>query len=448
MAIGNRLVLRSGFSIIIGLLVISAVMAWRIHETFSQRSYEIHHNFVQQREVLTILRTALWMSVVEVRDFSVGATPDPNAAVARLVALRRNADQQLERLKETTRRKEAVAALELQFSELWSAVEKVVEWDEQPATRYAYIQGELSRRRDEVANMLRDIERWSRHSLTASEEQLQETRDSAARRLLAMLATCVICGLLVAQFSIRYSDRLEGEAEARFAEVSEAKAHLEHLSARLMEVQEEERTRLSHELHDEVVQNLAVLKMEIVGVIAGAGTLPPRAAARLSRARELAEKTVAEVRNISVLLRPSLLDDLGLGPALQWQIEEFTRRTGVRCELAESGLADDLPDTVKTCVYRVTQEALRNCEKHSGATAVRVIVTQTEKGLDTAIEDNGSGFPAKRVQRPSSLGVLGMKERAAALGGRLETSNRPEGGACVHLHLPLAQLVASRPAYA
>src|SRR4029079_3285701 len=127
----------------------------------------------------------------------------------------------------------------------------------------------------------------------------------------------------------------------------------------------------------------------------------------------LADETVRTVRNISLLLRPSLLDDLGLGPALQWQSEEFSRPTGITCRLIEQDLRDDLPDAVKTCVYRVTQEALRNCEKHSRATEVCVTVTEARESLEVVVEDNGTGFATDRARRPTSLGVLGMKERAS-----------------------------------
>jgi len=158
----------------------------------------------------------------------------------------------------------------------------------------------------------------------------------------------------------------------------------------------------------------------------------------LARARNLAETTVQSVRNISVLLRPSMLDDLGLGPALQWLTEEFSRRTGVPCDL-RGEVSDSLPDAVKTCVYRVTQEALRNCEKHSRATEVIVTVNEGKTELGVVVEDNGAGFPPSKVRNPSSLGVLGMRERASSLGGNLLTANRPAGGAIVRLTVPLVR---------
>jgi signal transduction histidine kinase len=215
-----------------------------------------------------------------------------------------------------------------------------------------------------------------------------------------------------------------------------------------MAIQEEERTRLSRELHDEIVQTLAVLKIEITQAqTLSAGRLP-EIADNLRRARELAEQTVRTVRNISLLLRPSLLDDLGLGPALQWQAEDFRRRTKVPCVVEEVGLQDDLPEAVKTCVYRVTQEALHNCEKHASATHVFVKVLQTAEFLTVEVRDDGIGFEIP--QREASIathhfGLLGMRERAAGLNGTLTMETQPGEGTTINLWLPLTNPQQGKP---
>jgi len=438
MAISKRLVLRSGFSIIIGLLVISTVMAWRVQESFSNRSFEIHRRFVHEQEILTSLRRALWQVGVRVRDHYLDPEPNVDGAVEDLKNLQAEAGKLFTDLRNTSQRPDVISALELLYADICSAARTAVHIEGDGPARYSFIQNEIIPRRNEAGRLLREVEKTNHSSLAASEEEFRDTRSGATQRLVTLLAVSLVAGVLVAHFSTRYAERLEQEAQDRFSEVSDAKSQLEHLSARLMEVQEEERTRLSRELHDEIVQNLAVLKMEIREAQALA-TRGSDAREPLARSRKLAETTVQEVRNISVLLRPSLLDDLGLGPALQWQAEEFTRRTGVPCSL-RGEVADDLPDAVKTCVYRVTQEALRNCEKHSKATDVCVTLTERHDSLEVVVEDNGTGFAVDRARRPTSLGVLGMKERASALGGVLQTSNRPNGGARVRLSVPLARV--------
>jgi signal transduction histidine kinase len=245
----------------------------------------------------------------------------------------------------------------------------------------------------------------------------------------------------VARLSLRLAENLEREAERHYAAVEQAKVELQQLSARLLEIEEEGKRKLSRELHDEIGQTLALLQIEI----SHAQALPDvRSAAlrdRLGRARELAERTVQTIRNMALLLRPALLDDLGLVPALQFLLEDFLRRSRIATEFVEDGVADHFPDAVKTCVYRVLQEALHNCEKHSGATRVRVTVRQLPEHLLLEVEDNGCGFslnPQGMPLKTSGLGLLGIRERAAISGGTLVIDSAPGRGARIALRVPLA----------
>jgi signal transduction histidine kinase len=254
-----------------------------------------------------------------------------------------------------------------------------------------------------------------------------------------------LLSLAVTQLSLRHAENLERQAERQYAETEHAKSELKRLSARLLELEEEGKRQLSRELHDEIGQSLALLQFEIshaqaiarrgASGAAGDGDLREH----LSRARELAERTVQTIRNISLLLRPALLDDLGLAPALQFQLEDFLRRSGIACDCAEEGVADDLPDHVKTCVYRVVQEALHNCEKHSRATRVSVSVRQSTDALVAEVLDNGAGFVYSEQEPPGNagLGLLGMRERASMAGGSLAVDSAPGRGTRVTLRLPL-----------
>jgi signal transduction histidine kinase len=252
--------------------------------------------------------------------------------------------------------------------------------------------------------------------------------------------------LLVAGISLRHASRLEHETSRQYAVVARAKRDMEHLSARLLETEEDSRRWLARELHDEIGQTLAVLEIELSHAHSLTNETQPGIRDRLRRARDLAEKTVQTVRNISLLLRPALLDDLGLVPALQWLLEDFERRSGVTCEFSEAGVQDLLPDSVKTCVYRVAQEALHNCEKHSGASQVRVTVSQSDGQVRVEIEDNGRGLELDAKGMPgrnAGLGVLGMRERAARVGGVLTLESSPGRGMRIGLRIPLMDLTAA-----
>ncbi|HYO83788.1 MAG TPA: sensor histidine kinase [Bryobacteraceae bacterium] len=438
MAVSNKVVLRTGFSAIILLLLLSAVMAWRVQRESAERGYEIHLLYVQQQDRLYDLRSTLWQVGIVVRDHYLNPERSQWALDSKLDELRDDANGHLAFLRESKLSPDLLKEVSRQLVSLLATARNAGSSGVRPEEQFAFVQQQIVPKRDEAGRVLQGIENANAQAFAASERAFRDNRDRALLQLLLPLAASLLAGMLVAWYSLRLAERMELEAEERFQEVSAAKRQLEHLSARLMDVQEEERTRLSRELHDEIVQNLAVLKMEIAQAQVEAGSSSPLQEP-LQRARKLAEGTVQTCRNISLLLRPSLLDDLGLIPALQYQAEEFTRRTGVPCELIE-GLEDDsdLSDAVKTCVYRVAQEALRNCEKHSNATAVHVTITRlVPNDLEIIIEDNGQGFSNGSARKAESLGVLGMRERAAALGGKLETSNLITGGASVRMRLPL-----------
>jgi len=141
------------------------------------------------------------------------------------------------------------------------------------------------------------------------------------------------------------------------------------------------------------------------------------------------------IRNMALLLRPSMLDDLGLVPALRWQAREVTRRTNLRVKLVADEISDDLLDSHRTCVYRVVQEALNNCVKHSQATQVRVTVRQDPDGLTVSVQDDGIGFDPHQEK---GLGLLGMQERVERLGGLFRIESEPGQGSILSIRLPLS----------
>jgi len=204
-------------------------------------------------------------------------------------------------------------------------------------------------------------------------------------------------------------------------------------SAGLLKLQEEERKKLSRELHDGVGQIITAMKMELAHIrVTGEGDDQTR----LERARSHADEALRTIRNVSVLLRPAVLDDLGLKPALEWLTRDFSRRTSIACQLKFS-LENDLslPETVRMCAYRTVQEALTNCEKHSGAGNVEVEVHTEGGGMQVSITDDGRGF-STALSQEGGLGILGMRERAAILGGSLQVTSREGAGTRVTLAVP------------
>jgi signal transduction histidine kinase len=203
-----------------------------------------------------------------------------------------------------------------------------------------------------------------------------------------------------------------------------------------VQAQELERKSLSRELHDEVGQMLTALGIEL-GNLQSIRTADPDAfRARLEDAKRLNTDAMRVVRDLAMGLRPSMLDDFGLAPALQWQGREFSRYTGVPATVNVDGMLDDLPEAHRTCIYRVVQEALTNCAKHAKAHNVVVSVEGRKDGVLVMIQDDGLGFQPGWKARPG-LGLLGIEERVQELEGTLNIVSQPNKGAMLRVRIPV-----------
>jgi signal transduction histidine kinase len=277
--------------------------------------------------------------------------------------------------------------------------------------------------------------------MAAGDAQLSRTFDQLRLRLILMLAATVLAGAVLAAFTVRRTLRLEQELQQRYEEGVRTRQELQELSARLVSAQEEERRAISRELHDEVGQSLSALLMEAGNAAAHLPTQsdPAHDIAQFRRhvdsIKKLAEASVQVIRNMALLLRPSMLDDFGLLPALEWQAREVSKRTGLRVQVSADEAAGELPDELRTCIYRVVQEALHNCARHAQARTVKITVDQEPTRIVLTVEDDGHGFDARRVR---GLGLVGMEERVNHLGGAFAVKSAPGSGTRVEVELPLA----------
>jgi signal transduction histidine kinase len=212
------------------------------------------------------------------------------------------------------------------------------------------------------------------------------------------------------------------------------------LSQRLLEVQETERRYLARELHDELGQLLTATKLTFQAVQRARSATASRKS--LKEGLTLLDQCLRHVRSLSLDLRPSLLDDLGLGPALRWYVDRQAERAGFRVTL-ENRLGDRrLTTELETICFRVAQEALTNVARHAGAKEVKVILSEGDRWLELMVADNGSGFEVDlaraRAAAGGSLGLLGMEERVSLAGGHLRVVSGPGQGTQIYVQLPLA----------
>jgi PAS domain S-box-containing protein len=219
-------------------------------------------------------------------------------------------------------------------------------------------------------------------------------------------------------------------------ELRTSSEQLRNLAARLLSVREEERTRIAREIHDELGQSLTAVKMDISWL---AGRLSPGNGQMLERIRttlQLADDLIKSVRRISTELRPGILD-LGLAAAVEWQAQEFQARTGIPCQLRLPTQEVVVAPDVSTALFRIFQETLTNVARHARSTSVEVILEKQGDRLVLRIRDNGQGFDPADPSLSKSLGLLGMRERAAMLGGQVHISSAPGEGTSVTAWIPL-----------
>jgi PAS domain S-box-containing protein len=234
----------------------------------------------------------------------------------------------------------------------------------------------------------------------------------------------------------RVNEELERRVTERTTELIFTQAQLRALAGRLHVLQEEERSELARELHDEFGAAFTALKVDLHWIMA---RLPEQNDGLEEKARtmsELIDCSVDSVRRTAGLLRPRLLDDFGLVAAIEWQIEEFSRRTGIRC-------MTNFPDEVvidrslSTAIFRILQEALTNVARHAQATEVRVGLQVDNRKVWIEIEDNGKGLEIGAKANDKSLGLFGMQERAYAFGGQVRFASQPKQGTTVTVEIPL-----------
>lgn len=209
------------------------------------------------------------------------------------------------------------------------------------------------------------------------------------------------------------------------------------LNAHLETVRENERLAISREIHDEIGQSLTALKLDLSWVNNRVQPGTAELNERLAEMRSALDYLIAKAQHITARLRPPLLDNLGLAAAIDWQVRQFRRRSGIDCRFVPQEIVETLEAQTSTAVMRILQEALTNILRHAQATQVHVSLCCGEGLLELEISDNGSGITPQQVGSPSAFGVMGMQERARLCHGELEIIGRPGKGTTVCLALPL-----------
>ncbi len=238
--------------------------------------------------------------------------------------------------------------------------------------------------------------------------------------------------------------RVEVERAVLFEEVQSGRARLQSLTRQLIDSQEKERRHLARELHDEIGQVLTAVKTNLQSL--QLSFEPQTLSTRLQESIGVVDSALGQISDLSLDLRPSLLDDFGLVPALKWYVERQAQRSGFQVTFLAQPEEMQLPPDLETTCFRVAQGAITNIARHAQAKLVRVELHKNETALELLVRDDGAGFdvPAAlaRIPQNESFGLLAMQERVGLVGGRIEFDSTPHCGTTVRVHLPLD---SSRP---
>jgi hypothetical protein len=340
----SRGVLLTGFG---GLLLLMAYAGFNTIRAFAQtrdRSARIQQEFVSRSRLLNQIRSDLYLSGTYVRDYLLEPEPQKAATyradldqVRREMSAAIDAYARLGGPAETT----PLSGLRAQLADYWKVLEPAMEWQPEERHRQAitFFKNEVAPRRAAMLRLADEIAALNEWQLQTSSERVAALFAQVRDRIAITLAVTLLLGLTLAVISMLSILQAERQAVARYNDVAQARSELKELSARLVHAQEDERRAISRELHDEVGQSMSALLLGLSNLLA---SLPDDARDlllnQINSLRSIAEQSVRSVRNLSLLLRPSMLDDLGLVPALRWQAREASRNSGLRVDVA----ADEL----------------------------------------------------------------------------------------------------------
>jgi signal transduction histidine kinase len=425
--------LMAAFAALLGVIALASWAVWRNARQIQAQTEVIHSADRHIQEALNSIRSGVYATAILTRDYLIA--PDPAGKTEykdQFREIRMQTESALAAVQSEARdeaRQAALAYLREEIDAYWASTQVVFDWNARERDReHMEMLRKRMLRRQQIFALTERLEQLT-SGTSAQERERIEVADRDFQASLGWIAgAALLLGVAISAFTVSRMRKLERQSLA-------AETELRSLSAQLRTAQEEERKYLSRELHDQVGQMLTGLRMELNAVSRLEGNPESEVSTRLARARGTVEQTLGIVRDIAMLLRPSMLDDLGLTPALNWLVKEMSRTSGLdlRAEIAKG--VDDLPDAHRTCLFRVVQEALTNAVRHSGAASVGLKVDLTGPWIQASIKDDGKGFEAD-TERPKGLGLVGMEERVRELGGMVQVSSAPGRGTLIEVRLP------------
>jgi signal transduction histidine kinase len=437
-------------AVFLGFALTVAVWAWSGYHLTRQiaeveeQSLAISERYKSGQELLSTLRTQLLVGSVYVRD----ALLDPDVTSAD--SYRREIEDNYRTIDEALQRYipvfdpldegDRIRRLRREIDDFRATMLGVLDTDSRswPMNARAWLRDRIVPRREAVMRAADELQALNRNNYVQQQAAIAEINRTTQRQVAQRFGIALVLSFGIGLIAVLYAGRLEQETKLQSAREMENSRSLQRLSSRLVHIQEEERRHLSRELHDEVGQALTAVKVELAlaeRAIDSAGG-PPQP---LQNARTMVDVALHTVRDLSHLLHPALLDDLGLPAAIDGYSRSFGKRHGIGVQLMCDRMDQRLAPEIEVAAYRILQEALTNVAKHAYARTCRVYLQKLPNVVLITVEDDGVGFDPKatgQVATPAGLGLIGIRERILELGGTLRIDTGVGKGTRLTAELP------------
>jgi signal transduction histidine kinase len=425
--------------LLLGLMLVPAMTALRRSQAIYAEIRASQEQFESTQRVFQALSQNVFTISITIREFLLDNSPDAGRTYrSRLHTARSQLQTNIGRLRQTLPPggSAVLQKLEQEVDVYLAVVLAIFDWTpQQRLERGAYFLREEQRPRRE--SVLAVADNLAELSTSVYAEQQRRTTDSEDRfhaDLTRSVVFALLTGIVVSAAGILRMRSLERRARDEQRRAARTTDEMRNLSVRLRHVQEDERRTISRELHDEVGQTLTAMRMEL-GTLERLRRSEREFDASLTDVKGMAEQSLRLIRDIAAGLRPSVLDDLGLGAAVQNQAREFSKRVGVPVSASVEGALDGLDDRRRTYIYRIVQEALTNCAKYASAGHIGIELRRQGDEIRLTISDDGVGFVPTRVAH-AGLGLIGIEERVRELGGSVTVQSSPGQGTTIRVTIP------------
>jgi signal transduction histidine kinase len=442
--LSSREALFLGFALIFALWLLSALDLLSRLEVARDRTSLLNQRYTVSERALTNIRMQVLLSSIYLRDALLDDSEGSVEQYRRLLEETRRAIERAldvyEPVVASAPELEGIDALRREINARWDVLLPVLDFDSPMrwSETQEFLRSRVMPRRDVIISISERILALNREGFEQQQAEVELLYSRLRRRVWEASGVALLLGLSVAGLVTRHISLLEARIHQQLLRDAENTRDLQRLSARLVRAQEEERSVIARELHDEIGQALTAVKVQLA---VAERRLDVKAVEPhpLDETKQVVDHALRAVRDLSQLLHPRMLDDLGLPTALEWYLQGFSARTGVGADLNVDGWDGRLVSEIESCLYRIVQEALTNITRHARATHCSVSLNRGPELVALEVHDDGIGFDVEAVEAPGAgrgLGLLGIRERVTGFRGAFRIESRPGQGTTVIVELP------------